>query len=74
MTDETRNPNGTFKKGHKISTGRPKGVRNKATILIENEGLKIFRMVIDRALSGDAAAQDLVFKAYLEFFGRRRSH
>ena len=54
-----------------LSPGRPKGAKNKTTLfkeamrngfesLLETEGEKVFRAVVDKALEGDMTAAKLI--------------
>jgi hypothetical protein len=72
MTIEHRNSDGTFKEGNAGGPGRPKGLRNKTTIIaeemMEDKGLKVFDMTMDRALSGDTEAQNLITKEFIKIY------
>ena len=57
-------------RGHNL-TGRPKGVKNKTTLfkeamregfeeLLERDGKKVFKAVVDKALDGDMTAAKLI--------------
>jgi hypothetical protein len=54
------------------AAGRPKGSRNKTTIMaeqtMEEGGLKVFSMTMDRALAGDENAQNLITKEFIKIY------
>jgi hypothetical protein len=60
-TDTTRDGGGRFIPGQSGNTaGRPRGARNRATLLAEalqeGEDARILRVIVERALGGDAVA------------------